>query len=250
RNGIFNARDFFAPTRDNLKRNQFGGVIGGPIKKNKLFFFAGYQGTVEHSAPPQSIAYVPTPAMLAGDFTAFASPACAGRQITLPAAQGFVNNQISPARFDPAALKISAKLPTSQTDPCGKVTYGLISNQNEHVSVSRLDYVKSDKQSLFGRFFIAKLTAPSTYDGKNPLTILRNATINSVYTLALGDTYLIGANTISSFRASITRTAITKIPDNSGGWPDYGVKATSLLQPVIRVSVTGTGFGWGNGSAI
>src|SRR5262245_57945701 len=41
RNGSFNARNFFAARRDTLKRNQFGGVIGGPIKTNKLFFFAG-----------------------------------------------------------------------------------------------------------------------------------------------------------------------------------------------------------------
>ena len=40
RNGDFNARNFFAPTRDTLKQNQFGGTIGGPILKNKLFFFA------------------------------------------------------------------------------------------------------------------------------------------------------------------------------------------------------------------
>src|SRR5439155_2514128 len=45
RNGILNARDFFATTRDTLKRSQYGGVIGGPIVKNKLFFFGGYQGT-------------------------------------------------------------------------------------------------------------------------------------------------------------------------------------------------------------
>src|SRR5260370_34248429 len=45
RNGDFNARNYFAPTRDSLKRNQFGGTLGGPIKKNKVFFFAGYQGT-------------------------------------------------------------------------------------------------------------------------------------------------------------------------------------------------------------
>ncbi len=43
---------------------------------------------------------------------------------------------------------------------------------------------------------------------------------------------------------------MTKIPDNTGTWADFGVKATSLLQPVIRVTVTGNGFAWGNGSAI
>src|SRR5262249_5238632 len=45
RNGKFNARNAFATRRDTIKRNQFGGTLGGAIKKNKLFFFAGYQGT-------------------------------------------------------------------------------------------------------------------------------------------------------------------------------------------------------------
>ena len=46
--------------------------------KNKLFFFGGYQGTTIRQDPSDSIAFVPTAAMLAGDFTAFASPACNG----------------------------------------------------------------------------------------------------------------------------------------------------------------------------
>jgi hypothetical protein len=45
RNGKFNARNTFATARDSIKRNQFGGTIGGPILQNKLFFFSGYQGT-------------------------------------------------------------------------------------------------------------------------------------------------------------------------------------------------------------
>src|SRR5215469_7808311 len=49
RNGDFNARDFFAPQRDTLRRNQFGGTFGGPIKKNKLFFFLAYQDTIQKS---------------------------------------------------------------------------------------------------------------------------------------------------------------------------------------------------------
>src|SRR5438309_9194002 len=76
RNGIFNARNAFATKRDTLKRNQFGGTVGGPIMKNRLFFFGGYQGTTRRQDPADTVTYVPTAAMLAGDFTAFASPAC------------------------------------------------------------------------------------------------------------------------------------------------------------------------------
>ena len=60
RNGDFNARNFFAPAQDTLRRNQFGGMVGGPIKKDKIFVFSGYQATRTRTAPPQSIGYVPT----------------------------------------------------------------------------------------------------------------------------------------------------------------------------------------------
>ncbi len=127
RNGDFNARDFFAATRDTLKRNQFGGTIGGPVLprlRNKLFFFGGYQRTSQRSDPAQNTAFVPTPAMLAGDFTAIAAPACnAGKQITLPAANGFVNNTINPTLLNPVAINIAKTFPVS-ADPAAESPSG------------------------------------------------------------------------------------------------------------------------------
>src|ERR1051325_7751413 len=76
RNDLFNARNYFAIKNSTLKRNQFGGTLGGPILKNKLFFFGGYQGTTLRQDPSDIRSFVPTPAMIAGDFTAFASRAC------------------------------------------------------------------------------------------------------------------------------------------------------------------------------
>src|SRR5438309_4442127 len=84
RNGIFNARNAFALGRDTIKRNQFGGTLGGPILANKLFFFGAYQGTTIRMAPSDQLAVVPTAQMLAGDFTAFASPACTAGSPTTP----------------------------------------------------------------------------------------------------------------------------------------------------------------------
>src|SRR5204862_701624 len=62
RNWRFNERNYFSPARDSLNRNQFGGTVGAPIVKDRLFFFGGYQGTDVKSNPATTISYVPTQA--------------------------------------------------------------------------------------------------------------------------------------------------------------------------------------------
>src|SRR5438067_441695 len=122
RNKVFNARNAFATERDGLKRNQFGGTVGGPIAKNKLFFFAGVQSTIIRSQPRTVVAFVPTTQMLAGDWTTIASPACnGGRQITLRAP--FANNRIDPTQFSTPALNLVKNWMPTPIDACGTVQF-------------------------------------------------------------------------------------------------------------------------------
>jgi hypothetical protein len=67
RDGAMNARNFFAPSKDTLKRNQFGGSVGGPVLTNRLFYFGTFQGTRIRSKAAGRVAFVPTAAQRAGD---------------------------------------------------------------------------------------------------------------------------------------------------------------------------------------
>lgn len=123
RDSRFNEINKFATASDGLNRNQFGATLGGPVMKNRMFFFGGVQISRNRQTPSNLQAIVPTAAMRAGDFTTVASPQCnSGTQVTLGAP--FVGNRIDPSQFSPVAKQLLDRLPVS-TDPCGRITYSV-----------------------------------------------------------------------------------------------------------------------------
>ncbi|MGH9658969.1 MAG: TonB-dependent receptor domain-containing protein [Bryobacteraceae bacterium] len=160
RNKVLDANDFFS-NRNRLEKpqnvqNQFGGSIGGPVKKDKLFFFFDYEGTRIRKQVSR-ITTVPLANERAGDFSA-AAGARAG--VTYPAlfdplgGQPFAGNLIPASRHDPVATKIFALFPQS-TSPARQVNNfarnaSLLDDTDRYNM--RVDWQATAKDSVFGRY--------------------------------------------------------------------------------------------------
>ena len=233
RDSRFNSPDFFSGQKDGLKRNQFGGTIGGPLKRDRVFFFAGYQGTTTRQMPLNATAFVPTAAMMAGDFTAYMSPACNAGRVVAPLRAPFVNNRIDPALISPAALNISRQLPTP-IDECGRVFTGLPNNQNEAQIPVRLDFQGNQAHSFFARYML------TTDDRKVPLELapddilttgpqgppgVPSGTDDTAHSYTLGHTYVISSSMVNSFRFVGNSISIGKPGPDFFSPQDVGINA-------------------------
>src|SRR5580704_13420318 len=236
RNGDLNARNALQPTRDTLKRNQFGGTIGGPVVKNKLFFFFGYQDTLTRQDPTANSAatFVPTAAMIQGNFNACKQDLSPAVLAGLPGPIATLintnisnhNYQIPASLFDPAALKLAALLPAS-TGNCGQTSFGLVTDVNENQYVGRGDWQTSTKNSLFGRYIRTHFFRPASlqFTPGNLLTTSQGELNDADQSWVVGDTYLFSPTLVNQFRASVDRLAVLR------NEPPY-VSACDLGVPV------------------
>lgn len=231
RNGDLNARNFFAPARDTLKRNQFGGTIGGPVIKNKLFFFFGYQDTITRQDPLANTAqtFVPTPAMLTGNFSACPQDLSPAVLAGLPlSVSSQIHNNIIPASlFDPASLKLAALLPPT-IGGCGQTGFGLVTQINENQYVGRGDWQINQKHTLFGRYIRTHYYRPASiqFTPQNLLTSSQGELDDADQSWVVGDTYLFSPTLVNQFRASVDRMAVLR------NEPPY-VSACDLGVPVF-----------------
>jgi hypothetical protein len=224
---------------DGLKRNQFGGTFGGPIVKDRLFFFGAYQGTAVRQRPNANVAFVPTPAMLAGDFTDFTSPACnGGRQVTLRAP--FVNNRINPAQFSPAALNLARRLPAT-TDPCGTITFEVQSNRDEHQPLVRVDYQMGTGHSLFARYMSSSYKQPPGYAGGDD-NILKTETPGAddvVHSVTVGETTIFSSSVVNALRVAVNKATVDNYQTPFFSPRDIGANIYSYLPGYMSLNVRG-----------
>jgi hypothetical protein len=271
RNKVFNARNFFAADRDNLKRAQLGMTGSGPVilpgysGRDRTFFFAGYQGTRLRNVRRGLSAFVPTDANLTGDFSALLDPNSPqnplGRVVRVNdpvTRQPFPDNRIPASRFDPAAIKFLQFVPRAGGN--GRIQYDRGVRDDFNEVLYKVDHHISGSDTLSFRHFLDDQAGPTNYDGVNILT-LDNFSAQRHQDLMLAETHIFSPNLLNEFRFNYTRTSSDRgQPADVPTVNDFGVNIWSPIRALQSVSVTGffsagagapaqyvrNGFNWAN----
>ncbi len=247
RNYEFNGRSATALVRDSLKQNQFGGTIGGAIRKNKLFYFVGEQSTIKRSNPGDSQGSSMTPAMLAGDFTVIASTACQKTAVVLNDAKGeWVGNRIAPSLMNPIAMNIAKLLPQNNLiNGCGLFNYATGANQRQYQVPVKVDYNISQKQSAFVRYQLSNNYTPLFFDTTDPLfTGSTTGQSNNIQSTVIGHTYTITPTFVSSTHIGANRSLNPRFTPTFKTPADFGIPITAFVPASLNMAVTG-GFNIG-----
>lgn len=170
RNDRFDAKNFFAATKPELSQHQYGGSLGGPIRTDRTFFFADYEGFSQRQGVTNVIT-VPTAKMRTGDF----SELSVAIHDPLASRARFANNQIPANRLDPIAMKYIALYP-APTSPGLANNYASITRRTQDSSTAdfRIDHRFNEANSIFARYSYNDVdtftpsACPPTADGIEP----------------------------------------------------------------------------------
>jgi hypothetical protein len=212
RNTVLNARNYFQQTVPPFKLNQFGGTVGGPIIKDRTFFFFAAEDLQQRSSPNPISIQVPTAAELGGDFSSLLA-----KHIALfnPATGASYPGNIIPTAMDSLSAKLAQKYLTPLASNPTTGIFNSTSNQNIDSTqyLVKIDHVVSASNHLSGRYFYNQnnfqrpFNAPSGFYAEN---LFRNQSVIITDYQAFSPTFT------ATFSASAGRFARTQIPEAPG----------------------------------
>ena len=235
----FDSRLFFATDKPQNRQNQFGGSLGGPIRKDGTFFFADYEGyRIKQGVP--SVVTVPTLKMRAGDFSELSAPIYDPTSATRTP---FPGNVIPQSRFDPIAVKYMQLYPLP-TNPglANNFAYTNQRTQDNDAFDVRVDHRFNNSNTVFARYSYNKtdtltpsLCPPTVIGGKSvdPTCIVGGAATGNYagpnYTTAHNITgsyvKILNATTVLEVKANYSKPDILSLgPNNNSNYGDlFGV---------------------------
>jgi hypothetical protein len=233
RNDALNANIWNATSKPPLRRNQFGGTFGGPIVRDRTFFFASYSGLRQRQEEFKNSAIVPTAAERLGDFSASRI-----KPVDPLTRQPFPNNQIPLALFDPAARRILenyiplANLPgqffeTTQPHPLDTNEFQL-----------KIDHSLGRSHQLTGSYFMNKGLDIESLRGNLPWATREFSWTQ--HNVNLGETWTVGPSALNQLRLTYVRNfgGRLNLPQTSLG--DLGSKFQVQGPPSLpRITVSG-----------
>jgi hypothetical protein len=240
RNGDLNARNFFAPKQDAIKRNQVGGTLGGPIQKDRLFFFTSYQRTILSNITYGNTAFVPTTAERTGNFSGLGT-------IKNPATGlAFPGNTIPTSLISPIALAMMPVIPQS-TDPTGKLIFAQPQSSDNEQILAKGDY-NLGRHQISASYFHVHYTDPG-WDGGHTLLNYKIGQNQKTQSFKASDTWTVTPHTVNSlyFAGTILDSIQTRTAPFS--LFDFGsINATKPAAQFQETGITVTSFsGWGSG---
>jgi len=234
RNTALNARNFFTrPPQEKpaLKQNQFGATISGPIVRNKLFFFAGYQGTRIRESQILSPAFIPTAAQRNGSFgasTVLRNPIRGGV---------YPGGQITPSDFDPVALHLLNQFIPTNVAGTGN-TFLVPSPTSADQYIVRADYNMTAKDLLYVRYF--RDNGVRTSQAGTVAPYAPSDTSTNLQNWALQTTHTFGPNLLNELRLGIGRVDSNVSQKDTRQLSDFGAIFPGVVTPQLpNLNVSG-----------
>lgn len=221
RNSSLDARDFFEdPTQKkaSFKQNQFGATFGGPIRKDKLFWFIDYQGTRIRN-PQTFVSSIPTLEERVGNFSAPGEPIIYDPVTHTP----FPGNIIPANRIDPVSQAYANLYPTPQSGQGNNFTISPTERDRVDQGDIRLDYNVSQRDQVFirysksGRTDIRPAPLPGLANGGNSSTGVGNEDTDGA---AIGFTHTFTPMTVNEARVGFSYVHIRRgVPESGNQLP-------------------------------